>query len=135
MRYGHEDYLVDAALLAREMLIQTQHVSNMALLLKRVRRHLEKRHACSECCREAESERFPPEETALRDAENDYFRAKYPGQNIGSMKIKHGSPLGVVSAYLEGKHLEARHREADRDSAPLFARMLADDDIELCLSE
>lgn len=130
MRYGHGDYLADVAQLAREMLIQTQPVSNTAVLLNRVRRHLGKRHTCSECCREAESERFPPEEIALRDAENDYFRAKYPGQNIGCMKIERGSPLGVVSAYLEGKLFEAEHQKADHEDSVLLAHMLADDDIE-----
>lgn len=97
--------------------------------LARVRRHLEDRHRCPDCQQEADTKSIPAEEIALRDAENDYIRKMFPGQNVGSVKLRH-APLGDISLMLEGKHLEAEHREADRADAWLFRHQMAEMDQE-----
>ena len=108
--YSHIDYLADVAILAETISNPDQ------LVLERVEAHLANRRACTKCCQEAKTKSFPKEELALRKAENNYFETKYPDINVGSAKLKHGSPIGIISAYLEGKHLEARLRKANQDA-------------------
>ena len=106
--YSHIDYLADLALLAETVSTPDQ------LVLERVEAHLNNWRACPKCRQEAETQSFPEEEIALRKAESNYLNEKYP--DIRNAKLKHGSPLGIISFRLGNKRLYARRRKADQDA-------------------
>jgi len=109
--YSHIDYLADVALLAETISNPDQ------LVMERVSAHLDNWRACPECCQEAEDRPFlSKEELALCEAESNYLKEKYPDINVGSAKLKHGSPLGIISFRLGSKRLYARRRKADQDA-------------------
>lgn len=112
--HAHAVYLAALQLVADRLPVPD------ATALAAAKAHLQNWPSCPDCRREAEAEAFPAEETLFDERHCTYLRTRFPEMSVGLAKLREGAAWSPLCARLEGKHLYAQNREADRHAAGLF---------------